>query len=66
VETINGQSYLTFTFTRQLIVNDPHDISITPNATLFLLWAIGPEGGVNYGTGNFLMVFVFLLQLLKF
>lgn len=66
VQTINGQPYLTFNFTRPLIVTGPYAISITPNETLFLLWAIGPEGGVDYATGNFIIHRVFGLAEINF
>jgi uncharacterized membrane protein YhaH (DUF805 family) len=53
VVTIDGAEWLQFTFRRKLDTGDQFDVIVAPGAPGNLLWAIGPDNGVDYTAGTF-------------
>jgi hypothetical protein len=56
VVTIDGAEWLQFTFRRKLDTGDQFDVIVAPGAPGNLLWAIGPDNGVDYTAGTFQFV----------
>jgi hypothetical protein len=53
VVQIDGATWLQFNFTRKLNTGDKYDLVLAPGKPGYLLWALGPNNGVNYATGSF-------------
>lgn len=53
VVTIDGAEWLEFSFTRKLDTGDQYDVVVAPGKPGFMLWAIGPDNGVDYAAGTF-------------
>jgi hypothetical protein len=52
VVQVDGATWLQFNFTRKLDTGDKYDLVLAPGRPGYLLWAIGPNNGVNYATGK--------------
>jgi hypothetical protein len=53
VVQVDGANWLQFNFTRKLNTGDKYDLVLAPGRPGFLLWALGPNNGVNYRAGTF-------------
>lgn len=53
VVTIDGAEWLEFTFNRKLNTGDQYDVVLEPGKPGHLLWAIGPDNGVDYAAATF-------------
>jgi len=51
--TIGSDQWLNVTFTKKLVTGDKYDVALTQSQAIYLLWSIGPEGGVDYSSGIF-------------
>ena len=51
-EQVDGKKWMTITFTRPLQVTDSYDITIA-DQQYHMLWAVGPDGTVNYAAKTY-------------
>jgi len=56
VVTIDGAEWLEFTFNRKLETGDQYDVVVAPGKPGYMLWAIGPDNGVDYSAKTFIYV----------